>query len=154
MSLPEITSQRQRLDDLFDKAKGLDPEVQAHWSRYLCVLISGFLENCVRLTYAEYVINRSEASVANFVERNLRRFQNPRMNLIIETAGMFSDDWREQLELQTEGQLETSVNSIVANRHQIAHGKSVQLTLQLLSQYYGDALKVVSLLRRQCGLAN
>ena len=152
MSLLEITCQRQRLDELFDKAKGLDPEVQSHWSRYLCVLISGFLENCVRLTYSEYATVRSDVSVANFVERNLRGFQNPRMNLILDTAGMFSDDWRKALKAQTEGQLGESVNSIVTNRHQIVHGKSVQLTLHLLIQYYSDAIKVVELMRQQCGL--
>jgi hypothetical protein len=44
------------------------------------------------------------------------------------------------------------VTSIVVNRHSIVHGQSVQLTLLLLIQYYGDALKVVTLMRQQCGL--
>jgi len=152
MSFVEITSQRQRLDELFEKAKGLDPEVQSHWSRYLCVLISGFLENCVRLTYTEYATGRSHANIAKFVESNLKGFQNPRMNLILEVVGKFSDDWRKDLKSKTDGQLGDAVTSIVVNRHNIVHGQSVQLTLHLLIQYYADALKVVGLLRQQCGL--
>jgi len=152
MSLLEITSQSQRIDDLFIKAKTLDPEVQSHWSRYLCVLISGFLENAVRLTFSEYTRSRADATVATFVDRKLQDFQNPRMNLILDMAGFFNDDWKKALKIQTEGQLETSVNSIVLNRHQIVHGKSIPLTLHNLIQYYADAVKVVGLLRQQCGL--
>ena len=153
MSLVEITRQRQRLDELFQKAKHLpDPEVQSHWSRYLCVLVSGFLENSVRITYTEYARNRSDLSVANFVESRLRQFQNPKMGAILDLAAGFNQDWKQRLENDTKGQLSESVNSIVGNRHKIAHGESVGLTLQTLNQYYADALRVVDLLRDQCGL--
>jgi len=153
MSLVEITRQRQRLDDLFQRAKNLrDAEAQSHWSRYLCVLVSGFLENSVRMTYTEYARQRSNASVADFVESRLRQFQNPKMGTILELAGGFSQEWKRRLEKETDGRLSESVNSIVGNRHKIAHGESVGLTLNTLLQYYGDALKVVDLLRQQCGL--
>jgi hypothetical protein len=153
MSLIEITRQRQRLADLFQKANKLpDAELQSHWSRYLCVLVSGFLENSVRITYSEYARARADASVADFVESRLRQFQNPKMGSILELTGGFSQEWRQQLEKDTSGQLAESVNSIVGNRHKIAHGESVGLTLQTLAQYYADALRVVDLLRQQCGL--
>jgi hypothetical protein len=153
MSLVEITRQRQWLDDLFQKARSLpDAEFQSHWSRYLCVLVSGFLENSVRITYAEYARKRADASVADFVESRLRQFQNPKMGTILDLAGGFSQEWKQQLEKDTNGRLGESVNSIVGNRHKIAHGESVGLTLHTLLQYYGDALRVVDLLRQQCGL--
>jgi RiboL-PSP-HEPN len=153
MSLVEITRQRQRLDDLFEKAKSLpDAEFQSHWSRYLCVLVSGFLENSVRITYTEYARRRANVSVADFVESRLRQFQNPKMGSILELAGGFSQEWKQRLENDTRGQLGESVNSIVGNRHKIAHGDSVGLSLHTLIQYYVDALKVVDLLRQQCGL--
>lgn len=153
MSLVEITRQRQRLDDLFQKARTLpDPEVQSHWSRYLCVLVSGFLENSVRLIYTEYARRRADLLVADFVESRLRQFQNPKMGSILELAGGFSREWKQRLEDDTSGQLSESVNSIVGNRHKIAHGESVALTLHTLIQYYRDALRVVDLLRQQCGL--
>jgi hypothetical protein len=153
MSLGEITRQRQRIDELFQKARGLaDAEVQSHWSRYLCVLVRGFLENSVRITYVEYARKRADTAVADFVENRLRQFQNPKMGTILELAGGFSQEWRQQLERDTTGRLGESVNSIVGNRHKIAHGESVGLTLHTLIQYYGDALKVVDLVRQQCGL--
>jgi RiboL-PSP-HEPN len=153
MSQIEITRQRQRLDDLFQKAKDLpDAEFQSHWSRYLCVLVSGFLENSVRLTYAEYARKRADSSVANFVESRLRQFQNPKLGAILDLAGAFNQEWRQQLEQDTSGQLGESVNSIVGNRHKIAHGDSVGLTLHTLIQYYRDALIVIDIVQQQCGL--
>jgi len=153
MSLVEITRQRQRLDDLFQKARKLpDPELQSHWSRYLCVLVSGFLENSVRITYTEYARKRADVLVFDFVESRLRQFLNPKMGSILDLTGGFSQEWKQRLEKDTSGQLAESVKSIVGNRHKIAHGESVGLSLQTLGQYYGDALKVVDLLRQQCGL--
>jgi hypothetical protein len=153
MSLVAITRQRQRLEELFEKARNfVDPEVQSHWSRYLCVLVSGFLENSVRITYTEYARTRADASVANFVESRLRQFQNPKMGTILELAGGFSPELKQRLGDATNGQLGESVNSIVGNRHKIAHGESVGLTLHALLQYWRDALKVVELMRDQCGL--
>lgn len=153
MSLVEITRQRQRLDDLFRKAKtSAEPEVQSHWSRYLCVLASGFLENSVRITYSEYARKRADPLVADFVQNRLRQFQNPKMGSILELAGSFSRDWRQRLDDATSGRLSESVNSIVGNRRKIAHGESVGLTLHSLRQYYGDALRVIDLLQQQCGL--
>jgi hypothetical protein len=153
MSVVEITRQRQRLDDLFQKTKHLaDPEIQSHWSRYLCVLVSGFLENSIRITLSEYARARADVSVADFVESRLRQFQNPKMRTILELVGGFSQEWRQRLELDTSGQLGESVNSIVGNRHKIAHGESVGLTLHTLIQYYADTLKVVDLVRQYCGL--
>jgi hypothetical protein len=118
MSLVEITRQRQRLDDLFQKAKDLpDPELQSHWSRYLCVLVSGFLENSVRITYGEYARSRADAKVVEFVQSRLQQFQNPKMGAILELAGCFSQEWRQELDADTNGRLSESVNSIVGNRH-------------------------------------
>jgi hypothetical protein len=153
MSLIEITRQRQRLDDLFQKAKSFpDPEVQSHWCRYLCVLVSGFLENSIRLTYSEYARKRSDVLVADFVQNRLQQFQNPKMGPILDLTSAFSQEWRQRLEHATSGQLRDSVNSIVGNRHKIAHGESVGLTIHALSQYYQDAPEVINLMRQQCGL--
>jgi RiboL-PSP-HEPN len=74
------------------------------------------------------------------------------MGTILDLAGGFSQEWRQQLEQNTSGPLGDSVNSIVGNRHKIAHGESVGLTLQTLLQYYKDAQSVIDLVRQQCGL--
>jgi len=148
-----IHRQKQRLDELFDAARHIpDPELQSHWSRYLCVLVSGFLENSVEMCLAEYSRQRSDAAVSNFVQAKLRDFQSPRMGAIIDLFASFNPDWRTQIDQATQGRLSDSVNSIVGNRHKIAHGESVSLSMSSLAAYYKDAATVVALLEHTCGV--
>ncbi len=52
------------------------------------------------------------------------------MGSILDLAGGFSHELRTRFESNTKGRLGESVNSIVDNRHKIAHGESVGITLQ------------------------
>jgi hypothetical protein len=72
------------------------------------------------------------------------------MEKILGVAGGFSPELRSQLQAATSGRLSESVNSIVGNRNNIAHGKDVSLTLHTLTQYYKDASEVVRLMQDLC----
>lgn len=149
----DIHRQKQKIDELFNMARSFpDAEIQSHWSRYLCVLISGFLENSVELCLSAYSQRVSNEVVSNFVSGRLRGFQNPKMGSIGELFGSFDPNWKIEFESATEGQLSDSVNSIVGNRHKIAHGESVSLSLATLSSYYNDAVKVVDMIQKTCGV--
>lgn len=147
---------KQRLDSLFKKAKASpafsdDPELQSHWARYLCVLASAYLETAVREIYSSFAQERASQEVANFVRHRLQQFRNPNMDRILQIAAAFRADWRDKLIAATSGAPFDAVNSIVENRHKIAHGRDVALTLTQISNYYKDALKVVSAIEKQCG---
>ncbi len=149
----EIHRQKQRLDELFKAANKLtDVEMQSHWSRYLCVLVSGFLENSIELCLSEYTRRAANPAVSNFVSAKLRGFQNPKMGAIVELFGFFNQDWKTQIDSAAQGQLSDSVNSIVGNRHKIAHGESVSLSMGTLTAYYKDAAAVIELLQKICGV--
>lgn len=148
-----IHQQKQRLDELFKAGRSIsDIEMQSHWSRYLCVLVSGFLENSVEHCLSEYSRRVTNVAVSNYVSAKLRGFQNPKMGAILELLGSFNPDWKAQVEVATQGQLSDSVNSIVGNRHKIAHGESVSLSLSSITAYYKDAVVVIELLEKTCGL--
>ena len=55
-----IVREQQYLDNLFAKITQIqrmspdDIDLQAHWARYLCILVSGFLENSISTIYIEY----------------------------------------------------------------------------------------------------
>lgn len=151
--MAEIHQQKQRIDALFKLARQFpDPEVQSHWSRYLCVLVSGFLENSVEICLGKYSRRVTNDAVANFVSSKLRGFQNPKMGHIAELFGSFDPAWAAKLDAETQGRLSDSVNSIVGNRHKIAHGESVSLSLGSLATYYQDAVKVIELMEKTCGV--
>lgn len=148
----EVLRYRRRLDHLFGQIAVLseDHELQAQWARYLCILVSGFLEVSVRAIYGEYARNKAVPYVANFVDSQLEFFRNPKMGSILDLTGAFSREWEEKLRDATEGQLKTAVDSVVANRHRISHGEDVGITYTRIKEYYASVLKVVEIIDEQC----
>lgn len=147
----DVVRYQQRLDSLFEKIKDVsDIELQSHWGRYLCVLVSGYLETSVRAIYSEYSSKRANANVANYVSSRLERFQSPKMGNILELTRAFSRQWAEELENATEGELKESVDSVVADRHNIAHGRDIGITYARIRKYYQNAIKVIELIEEQC----
>ena len=150
MKNQEISSNKQRLDNLFKKITSTDTDLQSHWARYLCILVSGFLETSVRIIYREYAKSKATPQVANFVEGKLEDFQNPKMEKILQLTGLFSKEWADELRLKTKDELKDAVDSIANNRNQIAHGGSVGISYSQIKSYYDRAIEVIELIENQC----
>lgn len=152
----EVIRAKQKLDKVFAKIDQLpkeDIELQAHWAKYLCILVSGFLENSVRSIYSEYAKKVSKSTkLTNFVESKLKDLQNPKMEKILQLTGSFSREWQSNLEKATEGELKDAINSIVANRNNIAHGEDSRITYARIKDYYEKAIKVINMIENQCNL--
>ena len=148
----EVVAAKQRLDRVFELVRQLpeDFETRAHWARYLCVLVSGFLERSLRALYGAFATSCAAPSVVRFVEQELKQFQNPSMGKILELARSFDPAWGDALEATTAGKLKDAVDSIVANRHNIAHGQYTGITLARIIEYYGSAVTVLELIDDQC----
>ncbi len=93
---PILLSEKQRLDSLFDKISTLpvDDEIHAHWSRYLCVLVSGFIENAMRILLTEYTKNKSHPNVSNYVSKQIKGITNLNNEKILQLLGSFDSEWR------------------------------------------------------------
>ena len=152
MSNVEIHRHQQRLDALFERVPRPpdDMELQSEWAKYLCVLVSGFLEKSVHTLYGAYSRAKAAPYVANFVDNKLQVFRNPKMEKILDIARAFSPEWEAALRDGTEGELKDAVDSIVANRNRIAHGEYSGITYATIQQYYRSAIKVISLIEKQC----
>lgn len=148
----EVRRYKQRLDNLFKQISAYsgDFELQSHWARYLCILVSGFIETSIRAIYGEYSRQRSEAKIANYVISRLTRFTNPNMEDILVLAGSFSPDWRDKLVKATTEEQKDAINSIVANRNRIAHGVDVGISYVTVKDYYENVVKVIDLIEDNC----
>lgn len=147
----EVWQYRQRMNHLFAEAASIDNlELQAHFARYLCVLTSGFLEVSMRALFSQYARDSSAPYVANYVEQKLKDFQSPKMNNLCSLTRLFNPLWADQLEADTLGHLKDAVDSIVANRHLIAHGNDVGITYARIKDYYEKAVEVINLVRAWC----
>ena len=145
MKTIKAVSYKQRLDHLFTRASTVsgDTEMLSHWARYLCIMVSGFIEESVCAIFSSYCQSKAAPNVANYACSRLERLNNPKMEQICQLAGWFSEAWRKTLEAATEGEIKDAVDSIVANRHEIAHGATVGISYLRVKEYYGRAVKMV-----------
>ncbi|MGB7874597.1 MAG: hypothetical protein WBL25_09460, partial [Anaerolineales bacterium] len=87
-------------------------ELLSNWAKYLCVLVSGFIEWSVKELYGRYPESRANDKIGNYIKKTLKRSRNMTMDQIVEIANRFSVDWGEELD-NIDDQLKTAINSVV-----------------------------------------
>jgi hypothetical protein len=140
-----IVSYRQRLDNLFDQVKEFTDnfELQAQWSRYLCILVAGFIEKSLQEILYKYAYDRASSNVVNYVYSRLKRFNNPNMENILKLLGSFQTEWRLKIEIISEGEMKDAVDSVMALRNPIAHGENTGISYTRIKEYYKSILKLI-----------
>lgn len=154
MNNRELTRQVQTLKALIGKTEivsGGDIEAQSHWAKYVCVLAAGFLENALAEVYADFCRRAASHAVANFASTALGRIHNPKTQAFIEVTQSFNKSWAENLEvfIRDDGRRE-AINSIMANRHLIAHGRDSGITMARVKEYFSKSLDVIEFIEQQC----
>lgn len=132
----ELSRQIQRLNDLIKKtndACGDNLELRADWARYICILSAGLIENSLKAIYTDYANKAASGPIASFVGKALTKILNPKFEKFSDIAATFKKDWKEELETYAsiDGRAD-ALNSIMNNRHLIAHGKSHQSNISLI----------------------
>ena len=140
----QLDSLKSLLEDT-DMATGGNIELVGHWGRYLCVLTAGFLENALREVYSEFVRNAASPQVASFATKRLEDISNPKARRFIETAHSFDPIWASDLEsfLNEDGERRrNAIDSIMSNRHRIAHGEGAQVSVGRVREYLPWCIQV------------
>lgn len=126
-------------------------EVQAHWARYICVVMSGYIEDCVKELLRGYTNQRSPTIVFNYVSTQLKYFQNADTDSINRLISSFDKEWSTSFTSFLTEEHKAAVNSVIGNRHRIAHGLDVDVTISQLSQWYPKVNEVIDHLIQLCG---
>ena len=153
MTVPaEVTRLKNQLDATFERAKNLDRDAELHsdFSRYLCVLVSGYIEKALIALIWEHAKGHGKPTLQRFVARKTKRFSNPRPNRIRELLGDFDQGWEKELEKFLKGEPAAAINSIVTQRNQIVHGETVGITYLQISTYYRQAQRVIDRVAELC----
>ena len=155
MKTRELVREHDRIRQLLaktDSASDGDLELQSYWAQYVCIRVAGFMENALAEVYSEYARVSSNQKVRSFVSCTVSKIQNPNAQRVLETAGKFSGEWSDELEsfLAREGRRD-ALNSIMTNRHQIAHGRDSDITIPRVRDYLKKCVEIVDFLERQCG---
>lgn len=139
------------LASLFTAAAYVQDELQASLARYACVLASSYLEAAFRELLTHYTRQRAHPSVARYIDSTLGLFRDPNMEKILQLLGRLDPEYRRLLESLASSKLKDSVDSICANRNNIAHGRRSGISLGQVRNYYDDARTVVSKARAIVG---
>lgn len=140
MSWHEVQRHAQQVDAVLDRARSLgaidSPEVQSDLARYACVLVAGYVEQSTKSILGEFVRVRASAEVHRYAERRLARVRNPNANDLMTLAGDFDPEWRTSLQAVLGDERKAALDSVIANRNGIAHGRSVGIGLVQIGAYH------------------
>lgn len=152
MRNPRLLSKQKQIEDLFLELDAFvgDPVIKAYLTYYLCIRVSGFIEDCVRSIFSDYADANSQNAVTTFVVEKLRKFPNPTWSAIVSLAKDFNDNWSVQLKANVSKTYSDAVDTIVSNRNIIAHGGTSSITLSELKTYYKNVLNVIDELDKTC----
>lgn len=145
-----VVAHRARLDAAFQRAKGVNNlQLQADLARYLCVLVAGYLEQATRQILGDFAVRKAHPQIGRYVERRLTFFTNANSQKLCTLVGDFDAGARIRLEAFLEGERKDAIDSVVANRHEIAHGRDVGLTLIRITEYDRHVSEAVEFLRSE-----
>jgi hypothetical protein len=147
----EVNRLRSSLKDAFSRARAVrtvDAEIQSDLARYLCVLVSGFVETAVAELAIEHCRSRSSSSVLNYSSAQLDRIQNLKAHKLVQIIGSFEKKWSTELTIFMEGARKDALDSVVDLRNKIAHGESVSLSLGRITQYYDQIDEIIQYVER------
>lgn len=153
----ELNRQAQKIKDLIKSTQnstGDNFELQGHWGKYLCVLSSGFLENAISEVYIGFVDNSSSPQVASFAGSTLKKIQNPKAKKFVEIASMFKKEWGQGIEdfYDSDPSIKDAIDSIMTNRHLIAHGKATSVSVVRVNDYLQKSIQLIEFIEQQCGV--
>lgn len=117
-------------------------EKRAELARHACVLASGYVEVCCR----DIISSQASPAVCRYIQSQLQFFQNPNMENILQLIGSFDPGLRANVEDSLDPRHKDAIDSIVANKNSIAHGRNVGISYVHIKNYIeaaNDTIKII-----------
>lgn len=148
----EVWRLKTRLDATFARAGqvGSNTELQADFARFLCILVSGYMEKAVTALVLEHARRQSAPSIQRFVEYRMTSFTNVNAQRLQQLMGSFDLDWERNLEQFLIDEKKAAIDSIRSLRNAIAHGEHVGITYTRISDYYKEVQKIIERVANLC----
>lgn len=135
------------LDELYVRAdpRGFDdPEIAADLGRYLCVRVSGFLEQATSIILREYCEKNSWGDVQQFSLSWLDRMPNLSHDILVKMVSRFNKNISRDLEeFLLKEERKSRINALIGIRNDVAHGKQQGMSRQQAWEYYEVADLVI-----------
>lgn len=141
----EVTRKRQKLNSAFNAVSGagLESELLSHYSRYLCVLISGYFEQSVKELVVQYCRDRSASQIVRYVNGQISQLRNVNREKLKNLMESLDPEWWQVLLRDREAELDT-LDSVAAIRNAISHGLDTGITMATVIQYFSQIDELLS----------
>ncbi|WP_372487955.1 HEPN domain-containing protein [Prescottella equi] len=143
----EVGRRKQRLAATFEKidGQGLSPELTAHYSRYLCVLVSGYAEQSVKELVNHYCRSKSEPRIQRYVGTQVKKVRNIDAEKLKQLVQSFDTAWWDELSVKYRDEL-PAFDSVATLRNGISHGSDSGITMSTVTQYFNQISTVLDAL--------
>lgn len=125
-------------------------ELDSHWAKYTCVLVSGYMEKSVKEILMSYAQGKSENRVSHYVEKSWPNSMNMNTKNIVSVVEKFDVDWKREVISWLGSGLDSNgsiIDSIVKMRNNIAHGdekKTTGVTMNSVTTQFEIAKKLIA----------
>ncbi len=139
-----------RLDQAFllGEDNDIDDEVRSHFSRYLCVIAAGYIEESVRILLTSYIKLRCPLTIQRYAGIQFQYITNLKSKKIKDLLNEFDVQWGKSFEDKIDQSVIDALDSIVSNRHLIAHGKAAGISYKTIREYWESAKIAIEILDR------
>lgn len=147
----QVQERLQEINFLFNMDIPSD-DLKAHWGRYLCITVAGFLETALQEIYESYADETAGGNLAKYVGSQIRyTIGTPNAEGIIRTAQAFSDAWADELRsfLAQDGR-QIAINTIMSQRNAIAHGRPSTISPAQVREHLDQCVAVLAFIESQC----
>jgi len=124
-----------------------DSKLAARLSSYLVVIISGIYEDAVEYLFYERASKTNDEEIKRLVGKLIKeKFRNPTYENIIDLVKGLDQKYSSKFG-KINNKCRDAINSIVSNRHQVAHqGTLSSATLNDIKQYHKNSKKFFEIL--------
>ena len=123
-----------------------DPDLGAHLSDYISVLISGVVEDCIEHYVVERARKTHDTHVIEYIQTTIgQQFRNPRSQEIAEVLKKFGTDYRDSYQKAVSQQAKEALSSVVNNRLSLAHLGTSQsnFTVNDIRNYFSQIVRLL-----------
>lgn len=119
---------------------------------YAIVFSSASIEVAVKTIIADTVSMNVNAHAKNYLDKAIRNnSMNPSLSKIRAMLTEINKEWRTSvdkkiLESTKRDEITTSLDNIVKNRNSIAHGRSVQATINNVIKWVDDSIEIIKII--------
>lgn len=137
------------LDNLKSKIEGIDDEeTKSLLLKLFCVRTAGLLEVFLKTRISEYSKGKVPKEINRFMTSKFKDITNLKSSKLEDVLTSFSVEWSDKFTdyLKEHEQEKTALDSIIAQRHNIAHGQQSSIGEVSMNQYYEGVKHVVTFL--------